>query len=220
MTSDDSIRYSFADLALDVGTFDLLLAIVGAAPNIISSDELVDKVWSGRPASPETITQRTMMLRQALADDADNPKYVEVIRGQGLKLIPELKDAKPKPTATAIKAPRSLLTTIGAAVVVLAIVFISKDFIGSAPTASDTPPQPVRRFAIELGRTVRTLLTSVPLAGTRYLVSTYAHLINWKLARLKVPTARADLSSLPTGSGSDSTPAWGQRSRRFPCVAG
>jgi serine/threonine-protein kinase len=167
MTSDDSIRYSFADLALDVGqrqvsrgdeqldvsglTFDLLLAIVGAAPNIISSDELVDKVWSGRPASPETITQRTMMLRQALADDADNPKYVEVIRGQGLKLIPELKDAKPKPTATAIKAPRSLLTTIGAAVVVLAIVFISKDFIGSAPTASDTPPQPVRRFAIELG---------------------------------------------------------------------
>jgi DNA-binding winged helix-turn-helix (wHTH) protein len=84
MTSDDSIRYSFADLALDVGqrqvsrgdeqldvsglTFDLLLAIVGAAPNIISSDELVDKVWSGRPASPETITQRTMMLRQALAN--------------------------------------------------------------------------------------------------------------------------------------------------------
>ena len=100
------MNYQVDDLSIDVGqrqvsrggeqldigglTFDLLHAIVESSPNIISHDELVEKVWSGRPTSPETITQRAMMLRQALGDDADNPKYVEVVRGQGFKLIPTI----------------------------------------------------------------------------------------------------------------------------------
>ena len=80
--SNGSRQYRVDDLVIDVGrrtvvkgeealdvsglTYDLLLAIVQGAPNIISSDELVEKIWSGRPTSPETITQRAMMLRQAL----------------------------------------------------------------------------------------------------------------------------------------------------------
>ena len=91
-------QYQFDDLTVDTGkrlvrrdtsalaisglTYDLLLAIVEAAPNIISHDDLVDKVWSGRPTSPETITQRAMMLRQALNDTADHPRYFEVVRGR------------------------------------------------------------------------------------------------------------------------------------------
>jgi TolB-like protein/DNA-binding winged helix-turn-helix (wHTH) protein/tetratricopeptide (TPR) repeat protein len=108
--SKEPVRYHFSDLTLDTGqrlvsrgedtlevsglTFDLLQAIVEAAPNIVSADDLAEKVWSGRPVSPETITQRAMMLRQALGDHAESPVYFEVIRGHGFRLIPDVVPGK------------------------------------------------------------------------------------------------------------------------------
>ena len=132
-------RFQFDDLSVDTGkrrvlrnnttleisglTYDLLLAIVQAAPNIISSDELVDKVWSGRPTSPETITQRAMMLRQALGDSAESPRYIEVVRGQGFRLIPEIAADAPVPSAP---ASRSRMGYVAAAAIAIAAVLIAK----------------------------------------------------------------------------------------------
>ena len=93
MADDGSTRYQFQDLVLDVGqrqvfrgeeplqlsglTFDLLRLLVESAPNVVTHDDLAERVWSGRPVSPETITQRAMMLRQALGDSAETPRYFE-----------------------------------------------------------------------------------------------------------------------------------------------
>ena len=84
------VRYRFADLELDTGqrrlrrgttamplgnlTYKLLLALVEAAPNVVSHDRIVEAVWNGRSTSPETVTQRVKLLRDALGDDADNPR--------------------------------------------------------------------------------------------------------------------------------------------------
>ena len=93
-----SSRYCLGDLTLDTGrrqllrgteslqlgplTYKLLLALIEAAPNVASHDELITAVWDGRLVSPETINQRVKMLRDALSDDAHNPRYIELIRGQ------------------------------------------------------------------------------------------------------------------------------------------
>ena len=121
-------QVSRGDDVLDIGglTFDLFLAIVEAAPNIISSDELVEKVWSGRPTSPETITQRAMMLRQALGDDADHPRYIEVVRGQGLKLVPKLAKATPERSAVPLRSTKSIATGIAAVVVIAAVAMLGR----------------------------------------------------------------------------------------------
>ena len=149
--------------ALDIGglTFDLFQAIVEAAPNIISADELIEKVWSGRPTSPETITQRAMMLRQALGDDADHPRYIEVVRGRGLKLIPKIAKNAPIPKAP---ASNSRMGYIAAAAIAVAAVFIVKDFIGTSTSdiATENPaPEPVRRYEMDLGE-----LTSLTQTGS------------------------------------------------------
>ncbi len=68
-------------------TFDLLIALIRGAPAIVSYDQLAQEVWNGRPVSQETIAQRAKMLRDALEDDAKNPRYVEPVRGQGYRLI-------------------------------------------------------------------------------------------------------------------------------------
>jgi TolB-like protein/DNA-binding winged helix-turn-helix (wHTH) protein len=99
-------RFRIGDLTLDSGrrlllcdsrpiplgglTYQLLLALVEAAPNVVSHDELIDSVWGGRSASPETISQRIKLLRDALSDDPHNPRYVEVVRGQGYRLLPRV----------------------------------------------------------------------------------------------------------------------------------
>ena len=145
-------RYRLDDLTVDTGkrlvsrdtsaleisglTYDLLLAIVQAAPNIISYDELIDKVWSGRPTSPETITQRAMMLRQALGDSADKPNYVEVVRGQGFKLIPVVTSSNDKRNQS---NNRARIGVVAAVLAVAALIF----FIGpepDRPNARAAPP--------------------------------------------------------------------------------
>ena len=81
-------RISRGDEDLKVGglTFDLLLTLAESAPAMVSYDDLAERVWDGRPVSPETITQRAKILRACLADDAHAPRYVELVRGQGYRL--------------------------------------------------------------------------------------------------------------------------------------
>jgi TolB-like protein/DNA-binding winged helix-turn-helix (wHTH) protein len=101
-----SARFRIGDLTLDTGrclllcdskpialgplTYRLLLTLVQAAPDVVTHDELVRSIWGGRSVSPETINQRIKLLRDALADDAGNPRYVEGVRGQGYRLLPRV----------------------------------------------------------------------------------------------------------------------------------
>jgi len=99
-------RLRIGDLTLDTGqrlllrdskpiplarlTYRLLLTLVEAAPNMVSHDELINSVWGGRSVSPETISQRIKLLRDALSDDPHSPRYLELVRGQGYKLLPRV----------------------------------------------------------------------------------------------------------------------------------
>jgi TolB-like protein/DNA-binding winged helix-turn-helix (wHTH) protein len=71
-------------------SFDLLLALIRYAPQIASTDELMERVWSGLVVSPETVSQRVSLLRAALDDDPKQPKYIAVVRGRGYRLVAEV----------------------------------------------------------------------------------------------------------------------------------
>lgn len=71
-------------------SFQLLLALAEAAPNLLSIDQLIDRVWPGRVVSPETVTQRVKLLRRALGEDAQNPKYIGLVRGEGYRLLADV----------------------------------------------------------------------------------------------------------------------------------
>ncbi len=99
MTASDAV----GDLSLDLGrrqviqagsvvklpklTYRLFVALARAVPDVVSHDELVEQVWDGRPTSVETVTQRVMLLRRALGDDASAPRYIGLIRGQGYRML-------------------------------------------------------------------------------------------------------------------------------------
>ena len=106
--------YRFADLNFDVGqhrlsrdgeeialsklSYELVRVLVEAAPNLVTHDELAEKVWGPRRiVTPENLAKRVMMLRQALGDNVEQPRYIEGLRGQGYRLIPEVETRLPQP---------------------------------------------------------------------------------------------------------------------------
>ena len=100
----DSFQYRVGDLLIDTGrqrvtregkaialpklSYDLLIALVRGAPNLLSIDALMGEVWPRLVVSPETVSQRVKLLRDALGDDPRNPRYVEGLRWRGYRLIP------------------------------------------------------------------------------------------------------------------------------------
>jgi adenylate cyclase len=96
-------RLRIADLVVDLGqasvsrggeplplprlSFDLLVVLARAAPDLVTHDQLMERVWRGVVVSPETISQRVKLLRDALGDDPREPRYVAGVRSRGYRLV-------------------------------------------------------------------------------------------------------------------------------------
>jgi TolB-like protein/DNA-binding winged helix-turn-helix (wHTH) protein len=170
------MKYSVGDLTIDTGpqvvsragdtialpklSYDLLLVLVGAAPNLVSLDELMRLVWPGIVVSPETVSQRIKLLRDALADDPRVPRYIAGLRGRGYQLVAAVKEVEAEPVvssaATTVEPParrperrRNRLLLIGAFVVFVSALgwFLADRFwilkhIAQEKSATATPGLP------------------------------------------------------------------------------
>ncbi len=99
----DPMKYRVGDLTIDTGrqlvsrdavpiplpklSFDLLLVLVRAAPDVVNLDELMRQVWPGIIVSPETVSQRVKLVRDALHDDPRAPRYIAGLRGRGYQIV-------------------------------------------------------------------------------------------------------------------------------------
>ncbi len=97
------VKYRLHDLTIDTGrqivtraaapiplpklSYDLFLVLMRAAPNLVSLNELMRLVWPGIIVSPETVSQRVKLLRDALNDDPRAPRYIAGLRGRGYQVV-------------------------------------------------------------------------------------------------------------------------------------
>jgi TolB-like protein/DNA-binding winged helix-turn-helix (wHTH) protein/Tfp pilus assembly protein PilF len=92
-------------------SFDLLVALVRAAPSLLNFDELSARVWPGLVVTPETIVQRVKLLRDALGDDPQAPHYIEGVRGRGYRMVAEVRPLTERPSSPEPVVPPSLKET-------------------------------------------------------------------------------------------------------------
>lgn len=107
LTLDTRQRAVFRDVAripMPGLTYELLLALVEGAPAVLTHDDLAGRVWRGRLLAPETLSQRVLLLRRALGDSAETPRYLRVVRGVGYQLVPPVR-ARPSAVARPASAP-------------------------------------------------------------------------------------------------------------------
>jgi len=94
--------FRIGDLLLDAGTqevtrngsvvpvprlsFKLLLSLARQAPNVVSTKQLEEEVWSGLVVDKGTINKRVLLLRKALGEGEGYGPYITVIRGSGYRM--------------------------------------------------------------------------------------------------------------------------------------
>ncbi len=93
------------DVPLPRLSFDLLIALAKASPNLASLDELMARVWPGLVVSPETVSQRVKLLRDALGDDPKRPRYVLGVRGRGYRLCAPVESATENQIVVPARSP-------------------------------------------------------------------------------------------------------------------
>jgi TolB-like protein/DNA-binding winged helix-turn-helix (wHTH) protein/tetratricopeptide (TPR) repeat protein len=178
------MKYGMGDLLIDTGrqsvsragttltlpklSYELLLVLVRAAPDVVSVDRLMQDVWPGLVVSPETVGKRVTLLREALGENSQSPRYIATLRGRGYQVIadvavnsvpeeppapPTSKTANPGETAS-VQPPRVLNTAylIAAALLFVGIAAITWTFWpGHPPSSSVQKPSlsaPDRSIAV------------------------------------------------------------------------
>ena len=98
-------------IALPDLSFQLLLALIRVAPNVLSNDLLMARVWPGLIVSPETVAKRVNLLREALGDDAKDPRYIAGVRNRGYRLVAAVSPARhPAPPVEDPVSARAVVT--------------------------------------------------------------------------------------------------------------
>lgn len=165
-------RYRIGDLELSTGTqqllrdgdeihlprlsFAMLLTLARHAPDIMTLDRLAEEVWDGVAISDSTVFQRVKLLRQALGDDSDNPRYIASVRGRGYRLIAGVEridgvadtiappSARDSPRPSAERPGRRPRLAVWLAVAATALVVIAAFSRGRRPAENTMP----RRMAV------------------------------------------------------------------------
>jgi len=133
------VRRGDLEIELPKLSYELLQALVSAAPDAVSSDDLMDRVWAGAVVSPSTIAKRVELLREALGDDSSEPRYVALVRGHGYRLIPAVSET----TRGGSREPRSRLRTAA-----IGFVALLAGAVAAVLLVSDDPPPPERSVAV------------------------------------------------------------------------
>jgi TolB-like protein/DNA-binding winged helix-turn-helix (wHTH) protein/Tfp pilus assembly protein PilF len=169
---DGPTRYRVGDLHVDLGrvrvsrgdvpiplprlSFDLLVALIRAAPLVATVDDLMNAVWPGLVVGPETLSQRVKLLREALGDDSRKPRYVAVVRSRGYQLVAAVEvisqEIQPADAAATPPAPRRgpARSVIAGTVLALLVVAVAGWLLArsGADRATPTAGPPDRSIAV------------------------------------------------------------------------
>ncbi|HSM58588.1 MAG TPA: response regulator transcription factor [Candidatus Sulfomarinibacteraceae bacterium] len=70
--------------------FDLLHVLAAEAGRVLSTDELLNRVWGAEfSGEPQNVYVHIRWLREKIEDDPQNPGRIVTIRGVGYKLVPQ-----------------------------------------------------------------------------------------------------------------------------------
>jgi TolB-like protein len=102
------VRYLFKDYSLDIGrreltcgnemvsvspqVFDLLVFLVQNRERVVSKDEVLDAVWSGRIVSESTLTSHMNAVRKAIGDSGEEQSLVRTIPRKGFRFVGNVKE--------------------------------------------------------------------------------------------------------------------------------
>jgi TolB-like protein/DNA-binding winged helix-turn-helix (wHTH) protein/Tfp pilus assembly protein PilF len=128
-------------------SFDLLLVLAESAPNFVSNKELMARVWPGLVIADKTVSQRIKLLRDALGDNYEEPRYIAGLRGRGYSIAAPVRCIQ-QDNPAAVDANASLRSGNGARMPALlpalgfvaAVIFVAWWMQSGVPDQSESIP--------------------------------------------------------------------------------
>lgn len=72
---------------VDAKAMDVLVALVNAAPAVVTKRDLLDLVWSDVVVADGVVHRAIALIRKSLGDDPKRPRFIETIPRRGYRLI-------------------------------------------------------------------------------------------------------------------------------------
>ncbi|HSN54072.1 MAG TPA: AAA family ATPase [Candidatus Sulfomarinibacteraceae bacterium] len=76
-------------------TWQLMRFLAENPGRLLTKDELLDEVWADVAVTPASLNQAIRELRQALGDDAREPRYIQTVHRRGFRFIAAVESAGP-----------------------------------------------------------------------------------------------------------------------------
>ncbi len=80
-------------VAIGPKVFDLLLYLVQNREHVVSKDDLLGVVWSGRIVSESTLTSHINAVRKAIGDSGEEQRLIRTIARKGFRFVGEVREA-------------------------------------------------------------------------------------------------------------------------------
>ena len=96
------LRADGAPVAMEPQVFNLLSLLVENHDRVVTKDEIIESVWSGRIVSESAVSSRINALRRALGDDGTEQRLVKTVHGRGFRFgaTPDTDASAPPEAAT------------------------------------------------------------------------------------------------------------------------
>lgn len=143
-------------VALAAKAFEVLEHLIEHRDRVVTKDELLSAVWSGRVVEENTLTQAVSTLRRAVGTGAGDHRIIMTVPGRGYRFVATLGDADApageRPRAAGGDNPHGRLPGLrgwrglAAAIALLAMILVTTTALrdrgsrGSPPGAGSPPP--------------------------------------------------------------------------------
>lgn len=164
------------NITLTPRAFDVLVFLLQNNGRVVEKQEIFDSVWKDTFVSDNALTKIIKEVRQALKDDASNPRYIETVLKRGYRFIsevekknnhtfPEIERTHPKQSIAEEEdkvserttqpphqkpAPRFAVSKTVVALSVVGLISISAlvTWLLFPNKPAETPPAPIRSVAV------------------------------------------------------------------------
>ncbi len=132
---------------------ELLAVLIESAPQVLSKEELMNRVWSDTFVEEANLTHHISALRKALGEDKNGRKFIETIPRKGYRFVAEVKNASSFERAEITFNERAIMqvveeTTVETNDLPVSAKIKTPDVVPiAAPPLPKNPRRPVRALA-------------------------------------------------------------------------
>jgi predicted ATPase/DNA-binding winged helix-turn-helix (wHTH) protein len=120
-TANRIFRKGGTQCALEPKVFAVLTQLVMRPGELLTREHLLDAVWGHRYVTPSTLNRVIALARRSLADDAEEPRFIQTVHGAGYRYVGPVEKSTATPAEprarfappVSVRPPAPLHTLIG-----------------------------------------------------------------------------------------------------------